>query len=43
MVSDTALAFNRFGAAIELAPLIILGTYFLAQWLIALSAGAEHH
>jgi len=43
VVSDTALAFNRFGAAIELAPLIILGTYFLAQWLIALSAGAEHH
>jgi uncharacterized membrane protein YhhN len=42
VVSDTALAFNRFDAPIAQASLIILGTYFLAQWLIALSAGSEH-
>lgn len=37
MISDATLAYNRFKKAFHLAELIILGTYFAAQWLIALS------
>jgi uncharacterized membrane protein YhhN len=40
VVSDTALAINRFIAPFWLAPLAVMGTYVPAQWLIALSA--EH-
>ena len=40
--SDTALAVNRFSSPIDLDRLIVLGTYFFAQWLIALSAGTKH-
>lgn len=37
MASDTALAFNRFRHPFRAAQLVILSTYFCAQWLIALS------
>jgi uncharacterized membrane protein YhhN len=40
VLSDTALALNRFGFSFEAAPLVVLSTYFSAQWLIALSTGA---
>jgi len=42
VLSDTALAVNRFSSPIELDRLVVLGTYFLAQWFIALSAGNKH-
>lgn len=42
VISDTALAFNRFNAPIAQASLIVLATYYLAQWLIALSTGSDH-
>jgi uncharacterized membrane protein YhhN len=42
VVSDTFLAVNRFGTPIELARLYTLGTYYLAQWLFAMSAGWNH-
>lgn len=37
IISDSLLAFNKFKKPFSLAHLFILGTYFLAQWLIALS------
>ena len=37
VASDSLLAFNKFQKPFSLSPLLILGTYFLAQWLIALS------
>jgi uncharacterized membrane protein YhhN len=37
IVSDSVLAYNRFVGKFSSARLIILSTYFLAQWLIALS------
>ena len=37
VVSDSLLAFNKFKKPFAFAPLLILSTYFLAQWLIALS------
>lgn len=40
VVSDTALAINRFVSPFALAPLAVMGTYVPAQWLIALSVGA---
>lgn len=40
--SDLALAVNRFANPIEMAALVVLGTYYPAQWLIALSSGDEH-
>ena len=39
VVSDAALAIDRFRRPLRLAPLLVLGTYFSAQWLIALSIG----
>jgi uncharacterized membrane protein YhhN len=39
LVSDGALAFNRFHAPIPNASMVVLGTYYLAQLLIALSVG----
>lgn len=39
VVSDSTLALNRFGYAFDLSPLVVLSTYWSAQWLIALSAG----
>lgn len=37
IASDSLLAYNKFKKPLSLAPLLILSTYFLAQWLIALS------
>ena len=37
VASDSLLAYNKFKQTLRLAPLLVLGTYFLAQWLIALS------
>ena len=40
LVSDSALAFNRFRAPFHSAQAIVLSTYYAAQWLIALSVSA---
>ena len=37
--SDATLAYNRFRKPFHLAQALILGTYYVAQWLIALSVG----
>ena len=39
VVSDSALAANRFRRPFAAAPAVVLGTYFAAQCLIALSTG----
>jgi len=39
VVSDTALALDRFRQKYHSARVIVLSTYWLAQWLIALSVG----
>lgn len=36
-ISDSALALNRFRAPFHTAQALVLSTYYLAQWLIALS------
>ena len=38
VASDSALAWNRFRAEFRGAQAFVLGTYFAAQWLIALSS-----
>lgn len=40
VVSDAALAWNRFRGGFRGAQTVVLSTYFSAQWLIALSLGA---
>ena len=42
VLSDTALAINRFTTPVVLAPLFVLGTYYPAQYLIALSTGSRY-
>lgn len=37
LASDTALVINRFARPFRLAPLVVLGTYYSAQFLIAIS------
>lgn len=37
VLSDSALAVNRFARRFHAAQLVVLGSYYLAQWLIALS------
>ncbi len=37
VASDTAIAVNRFVGEFDSAQTLILGTYFPAQWLIAIS------
>jgi uncharacterized membrane protein YhhN len=37
IISDSLLAYNKFKSPIPLSSVWILATYFLAQWLIALS------
>jgi uncharacterized membrane protein YhhN len=39
VVSDAALAWNRFRGGFRHAQTLVLGSYFPAQWLIALSLG----
>ncbi|HPR64389.1 MAG TPA: lysoplasmalogenase [Thermoanaerobaculia bacterium] len=40
-LSDTILALDRFHGSLKLATLLIMSTYYLAQWLLALSARLE--
>ena len=42
IASDSLLAINRWTFELDLAPLLILGTYYPAQWLIGQSAGRKH-
>ncbi|MGC9399591.1 MAG: lysoplasmalogenase [Anaerolineae bacterium] len=37
VISDSALALNRFRGHYQAADAVVLGTYYAAQWLIALS------
>lgn len=37
VLSDTTLALNHFRRRFWYAQLLVLGSYYLAQWLIALS------
>lgn len=39
LVSDSFLAFSRFHGGYALANILVLGTYYVAQWLIAMSVG----
>jgi len=39
LISDSALAINRFRGEYKSAQALVLSTYFAAQWLIALSVG----
>jgi uncharacterized membrane protein YhhN len=41
VISDATLAINRFRKPFRSAPLLVLGSYYLAQWLIALSVYAQ--
>jgi uncharacterized membrane protein YhhN len=41
VLSDSLLAYNKFGGEFFLAKILILSTYFLAQWLIARSVRAS--
>jgi len=41
VISDSALAINRFRGPYKMARLLTLSTYFAAQWLIARSVGQE--
>lgn len=41
VVSDTLLAWNRFGGGIPLASLWVLATYFIAQWCIVRSVDLQ--
>jgi uncharacterized membrane protein YhhN len=43
VVSDSALAVNRFLSPFALERLVVMGTYVPAQWLIALSCGNRAH
>lgn len=38
LASDASLGIDRFMAPIPGAPVVVLGTYYLAQWMIATSA-----
>ena len=40
VVSDSVLALDRFRSPVGLSPLLVLGTYYVAQILIASSVGA---
>ena len=42
VASDALLAVNRFADPIPLASLLVLGSYYPAQWLIAVSSGYWH-
>jgi hypothetical protein len=41
LVSDSALALNKFKKKFKSAELIILSTYYLSIWLIALSVSTK--
>lgn len=41
IASDSVLAWDRFTTGVPLAPLLVLSTYYLAQWSIARSVSAS--
>ena len=41
VLSDTMLGLDRFRPGVNLWPVLVLGTYYAAQWLIALSTRAS--
>lgn len=41
MLSDSLLAWNKFGGGVPMEALLVLGTYFFAQWCIARSVEAR--
>ncbi len=41
VASDTLLAVSKFGGALPASRLLVLGTYFAAQWLIAVSVQSQ--
>jgi len=42
LISDALLAWNRFRMKFKSAQLLILGTYYVAQWALAMSLGLPH-
>ena len=42
MASITLLAFNQFSSPLPEPELLILSTYFVGQWFVAMSAGSRH-
>ena len=39
LISDALLAWNRFRMKFKSAQFLILGTYYVAQWALAMSLG----
>ena len=39
LISDALLAWNRFQMKFKSAQFLILGTYYVAQWTLAMSLG----
>ena len=39
LISDALLAWNRFRMKFQSAQFLILGTYYVAQWALAMSIG----
>ena len=37
VLSDTMIGLDRFRPGVKLSPVLVLGTYYAAQWLIAFS------
>jgi len=39
LISDALLAWNRFRMKFKSAQFLIMGTYYVAQWVLAMSLG----
>jgi uncharacterized membrane protein YhhN len=39
LISDALLAWNRFRMKLKSAQFLIMGTYYVAQWVLAMSLG----
>ncbi len=39
LISDALLAWNRFRMKLKSAQFLIMGTYYVAQWALAMSLG----
>ena len=39
LISDALLAWNRFRMKLKSAQFLIMGTYYVAQWALAMSIG----
>ena len=42
LISDALLAWNRFRMIFKSAQFLILGTYYVAQWALAMSLGQQN-